>query len=244
VCTVALIHGLHPEVPLIVAANRDELLARPWGPPTWVGGDPSIVAGIDLEKGGTWMGRHATRLLRRADQRARAAAGQTLARRHRGRPPLRAGSAAGASSMLEGLDARDFSPFNLLYGEAGAVRVAYGRQEDARVAIDDVARGVRVLPNGPLDAPEIAKVARMRSLIEPHAARPLTELRAELARALADHEAPGNDALHAICVHLPQYGTSSSTILALTEGRTLGYWFAAGPPCRAGFEEVTGLLRG
>jgi len=243
VCTVALIHGLHPEVPLIVAANRDELLARPWGPPTWVGGDPSIVAGIDLEKGGTWMGAtrrgfFAALTNVHAPQPGKRSRGDIVV------AALRAGSAAGASSMLEGLDARDFSPFNLLYGEAGAVRVAYGRQDDARVAIDDVARGVRVLPNGPLDAPEIAKVARMRSLIEPHAARPLTELRAELARALADHEAPGNDALHAICVHLPQYGTSSSTILALTEGRTLGYWFAAGPPCRAGFEEVTGLLRG
>jgi uncharacterized protein with NRDE domain len=238
-CTVALIHGLNPDAPLVVAANRDELLARPWGRPTWLDGHEHIVAGVDLSRGGTWMGATRAGFFAavtnvHAPQPGKRSRGEIVV------AALRAGSAAAAAALLAGLDARDFSPFNLLFGEAGAVRVAYGRPGEARVAVDEVAPGVRVLPNGPLDAPEIAKVARMRSLVEPIARRPLAELRDLLPAALGDHVA--DDPLRAICVHLPEYGTSSSTILALGPGRALGYWFAPGAPCRAAFEDVTGLL--
>ena len=234
-CTVALIHGLCPDAPLVVAANRDEQLSRPWSPPARDGG---IVAGRDLEKGGTWMGAtpggfFAALTNVHAPQPGKRSRGAIVI------ATLEAGGVAAASAVLDGLDAREFSPFNLLYGEPGAVRVAYGRPGDRHIAVEEVQPGVRVLPNGPLDAPEIAKVARMRLLIESHARRPLAELRPRLAAALADHVA--TDALHAICVHLPGYGTSSATLLALG-GAAPGYWFAAGPPCRTGFDDLGGLL--
>jgi hypothetical protein len=99
---------------------------------------------------------------------------------------------------------------------------------------------VRVLPNGPLDAPEIAKVARMRALLEPHAGRPADEILDDLRRALGDHD--GADPVRAICVHTPAYGTSSSTVVALGAGRTHGFWFAAGAPCVTPFEDITSRL--
>lgn len=39
---------------LTVAANRDEALARPSAPPAEI--EAGIVAGRDLEAGGTWLG--------------------------------------------------------------------------------------------------------------------------------------------------------------------------------------------
>ncbi len=39
---------------LVVAANRDERLGRPAAPPSEI--EPGIVAGKDLEAGGTWLG--------------------------------------------------------------------------------------------------------------------------------------------------------------------------------------------
>jgi uncharacterized protein with NRDE domain len=39
---------------LVIGANRDESYARPSAPPAEI--EPRIVAGRDLEKGGTWLG--------------------------------------------------------------------------------------------------------------------------------------------------------------------------------------------
>ena len=41
---------------LIVAANRDEFYNRPTSPAMWWEDAPSVLAGKDLEQGGTWMG--------------------------------------------------------------------------------------------------------------------------------------------------------------------------------------------
>jgi uncharacterized protein with NRDE domain len=234
-CTVVLIYEQNPDVPLIVAANRDELLERPWDPPRREGG---FVAGFDRRAGGTWMGATAGGFFAALTNIHAPIPG----RRSRGDivvGALRAGGVAAAEAMCAALDARDFSPFNLLFGDAGAVRVAYGRPGVERVAIEEVAPGLRVLPNGPLDAPEIAKVARMRELVAPHAARPWRELLESLPAALGDHH--GGDVLHRICVHTPLYGTSSSTLLALEPGRTRGYWFAPGPPCVTPFADLSRL---
>lgn len=49
-CVVAMIVG----GPLTVAANRDEYLGRPSAPPSEI--EPGVIAGKDLQAGGTWMG--------------------------------------------------------------------------------------------------------------------------------------------------------------------------------------------
>ena len=48
--TIVLINELTPRCRSIVAANRDELLSRPWIPPRREG---SFVAGFDRVAGGT-----------------------------------------------------------------------------------------------------------------------------------------------------------------------------------------------
>jgi len=53
-CVLALWLGGDPKAPLIVAANRDESLSRPSAPPAEV--EPGVIAGRDLESGGTWLG--------------------------------------------------------------------------------------------------------------------------------------------------------------------------------------------
>ena len=56
-CLIVFAHQLNPDWPLIMAANRDEFLQRPtknmhWWP------DIEILAGKDLDAGGTWLGIH------------------------------------------------------------------------------------------------------------------------------------------------------------------------------------------
>lgn len=55
-CLIALALAPRPELALVVIANRDESYARPTEPMhRWADGS-GIVAGRDLERGGTWMG--------------------------------------------------------------------------------------------------------------------------------------------------------------------------------------------
>src|SRR4051812_50111198 len=58
-CTIITLFQAHPAYPLIIAANRDERYARPSSGPTALAAPPAVVAGRDLEFGGTWFGVNA-----------------------------------------------------------------------------------------------------------------------------------------------------------------------------------------
>ena len=55
-CLIVLAWRVRPDFPLIVAANRDEFHARPAARAGFWQDHPTILAGRDLEAGGTWMG--------------------------------------------------------------------------------------------------------------------------------------------------------------------------------------------
>ncbi len=55
-CLIVLSWRVDPAHPLIVAANRDEFHARAAEPAAFWKDNPAILAGRDLEAGGTWMG--------------------------------------------------------------------------------------------------------------------------------------------------------------------------------------------
>lgn len=55
-CLIVLAWRVRPELPLIVAANRDEFHARSSARAGFWKDHPSILAGRDLEAGGSWMG--------------------------------------------------------------------------------------------------------------------------------------------------------------------------------------------
>ena len=55
-CLVLIAWRVHPRYPLIVAANRDEFYARPTLPARRWPGASGMIAGQDLEAGGSWMG--------------------------------------------------------------------------------------------------------------------------------------------------------------------------------------------
>ena len=55
-CLIGIAWKAHPDFPLIVAANRDEFHARATAPSVWWRDAPHLLAGRDLQSGGTWMG--------------------------------------------------------------------------------------------------------------------------------------------------------------------------------------------
>lgn len=260
-CTIAVAFGVVPGVPLFVAANRDEFYARPSLPPSLLSTAPRFIGGTDGEQGGTWMG--ATEggfFVGLTNQRSMTAAvvGR-VSRGHVVRAALEAGSVAGVDGLLRGLDGARYQPFNLVYGDAHELRVAYVRDEPASVEIVTLGPGVHVLANDVMGSPRFPKALRARRLLEGAIGRPLDGLIEASAAMLGDHELPGPEllraavegaslpasvagALQALCVHTDGYGTRSSTIAAVGEGRVLRYLFAEGPSCTAVHKDHAALL--
>jgi len=56
-CTLVLLRRPGHQWPLILGANRDEMVGRPWKPPGRHWDDrPNVVAGLDELAGGSWLG--------------------------------------------------------------------------------------------------------------------------------------------------------------------------------------------
>ncbi len=254
-CLVVILHRVHPEYPVVIAANRDEFYARPATGPTVLNDDPRVVGGRDETSGGTWMALTPTGLfVAVTNQRTYRAPDGT--RRSRG--PLvvdaaKTGSTAGVTAMLEAMDPRDYNDFNLIYGDADGMFLGYARGDATTVAIEPVPDGVQVLPNDRLNSPTFQKVHRARALSPGDASFD------QLATMLRDHELPSLDAVaappaesafsrelarqfEALCIHTDVYGTRSSAIVALAPGRIGRYLFADGPPCTTEMTDVTELV--
>ncbi len=239
-CTIAVWHRVHPDFPLVVAANRDEFLDRPYRPPELIA--PGIVAGVDELAGGTWMGATAEGFFAGLTN-VRPPEGTDRRRRSRGElvvDVLRAG-AAGAADLVATRSPADYNPFYLLFGDAGGLRLAASPPGAKTIALLEVPPGFHVLPNGALDSPNFPKVARVAALV-PDPRLPAPQLIDALQRMLGDHVVGGDSPLTPICVHTPIYGTRSATILLFAEDRVARYLFAGGPPCVTPLTDVTALL--
>jgi uncharacterized protein with NRDE domain len=260
-CTIVALHGLRKDLPLVIAANRDEVYARPSIGPQLLSEHPRVVGGRDARAGGTWMGVTEKRLVVAVtNQRTLTPPAQD--RRSRGAlvmEALEAGSVAAVDALLRKEDARSFNPFNLIFGDGEQLRVAYARENDPDIAIETLEPGLWVLANDRIGAPEYPKTQRAQDLVKPAVDRPWPELEAALRTMLADHTLPPLEAvpepnppsrfthaflreLQALCIHTEFYGTRSASIVALAPDRVAHYLFADGPPCTTPFENVTPLL--
>ncbi len=55
-CLIAFAHDSHPRYRLVLMANRDEYRDRPTEPASFWSDAPFVLAGRDLQGGGTWLG--------------------------------------------------------------------------------------------------------------------------------------------------------------------------------------------
>lgn len=258
-CTAIILNRVHPESPVIIAANRDELYDRSALPPRLLSESPRIVGGVDAVRGGTWLGLTPAGFLALVTNQ-RGSGGAAPAPRSRGEvvvEVLRRGSRADARAYLEALDPRAQNSFNLVFGDAGGLEIAYGRREAGTVTFASIPAGMSVLSNDRIDSSESAKATRARNLVRPLLGLPLADLATGLEGVLADHTFPDTVAdgasdlpreiarrLQALCVHTPSYGTRSSTIVAVAPAQVSTYRHADGAPCRTPFRDLTSLVGG
>ncbi len=250
-CTLAVYRDVSPAYPLIIAANRDEFYARDaLGPCSW-SDRPWLIAGRDLQAGGTWLGvRRHPRILaagmlnrRPAGDEAAPAPGELS----RGQLCLDVLEHDGVTPALESLDdaaVRDYGPFNLML--ADLERAVVVDNADG-VRITELETGMSVLTNLDVNDPRCPRLAnsvpRFESVRDMVAAQAsLSELVTGLKDVLGDHDNridPDDDSpLSRLCVHTPHYGTRSSSILVIDGDAELHYFHADGPPCSSDFERV------
>ena len=162
-CLIAVAWRARDDLPLVVAANRDEWRDRPAEPARWWEGEPRLLAGRDLQAGGTWMGITAggrfaavTNFRDPAERRSTAISrGGLVTEFLRG--------AETPEAFLAGLAARasGYNAFNLILGD-GASLWYFGSREGAARAIEP---GVHALSNHLLDEPW-PKVVKARKAME------------------------------------------------------------------------------
>ncbi|MBO6933793.1 MAG: NRDE family protein [Deltaproteobacteria bacterium] len=261
-CTIIVVHRVHSIIPVIVAANRDEFYARTAAPPELRGhtvGGARVVAGRDLRSGGTWLGATGSGVFA-AITNQRTWVMPEPRPRSRGAivgEALEAGSPEAIDAYLDSLEPGLTLPFNLIYGDAERLTVAYGR--DDAIERVDLGRGVHVLANDRLGSVHMPKADRARERVKPIARDGWCALRSKLMEILADDGVPDVDVpeppaesrfdadlvrrLQALCIRTPEYGTVSSTLMALGEEAVLEHCYADGPPGDVPFEDVTGLYR-
>jgi uncharacterized protein with NRDE domain len=249
-CLVLLAWEKHPRWRLVAAANRDEFHARPTAAADWWPQAPGLLAGRDLQEGGTWLG--VTRAGRFA---AVTNVREPLA--YRVGAPSRGGLVTGflarpapslvwLASLMPA--AMAFNGFNLLVFDGTTLAWLSNRSPGFRT----LPPGVYGISNALLDTPW-PKVTRGKDDLR--AALELEDddaLEAALFESLArrdtapDAELPSTGvgeererALSSAFIVTPEYGTRSSTVLLVgRDGEVRLTERTATLPSADGFTEV------
>ena len=253
-CTIALLIDVVRGAPLVLAANRDELYARPTRPPEMLRELPRIVGGRDVLSGGTWLAVRAdARFVAVTNQRALATPPPGLV--SRGHAVLDVAAADDADAVVAALDPTKYASMNLVWGDAGGAKVAYARREEGTIDVLPLGRGIHVLANDRIGATGFPRADRLAAALALLADRTWREVVDALPALLGDHtrlslaDTPPSHLppelareLTATCIHSEHYGTRSATILALDAHQVLAYRHADGPPCTTPFHDLGGLL--
>jgi uncharacterized protein with NRDE domain len=181
-CTIAILLEVVAGAPLVVAANRDEIYARPTRPPESLA--PHIAGGVDELSGGTWLAIHRDgRFAAVTNQRALAPVAPGL--RSRGLAVRELIAAEDPESYVAAIDPMHYASMNLVWGDARAVSIAYARRERT-LEIERLPRGIHVLCNDRLGADGFPRGVRLHDAIA-RADLSWPAIAPAIEAALADH---------------------------------------------------------
>ena len=149
-CLILFALDEHPDYPLVLAANRDEFLARPTAPAGPWRDHPDILGGRDLTAGGTWLA---------VSRRGRLAAVTNVREPGRFRSDARSRGelvtglldvSQPAQSYLGAVDGALYNGYNLLAYDGQELLYGSNRSEDGHRVVTS---GVHGLSNASLDTP-------------------------------------------------------------------------------------------
>jgi len=164
-CTMVVLIRPGHKWPLLLAANRDEMIGRPWRPPARHWPDrPEVVAGLDELAHGSWLGLNDHGVVAGILNRF-GTLGPSPNQRSRGELVLEAldhADAEAAAEALAHLDPRAYRPFNLIiadnrHGFWLRHADASGRQP---VSMHRLKSGLAMIAAGDLDDVETPRLNR------------------------------------------------------------------------------------
>ncbi len=155
-CTLVILRRPHNDWPLIVAANRDEMIDRPSLPPArhWPDRE-NVVAGRDELAGGTWLGINDDGVVAGILNRM-GTLGPDPDLRSRGELPLEAldhAEAEEVAAALFDLDPNAYRSFNMFVGDAKEAFWISSVNEygEPGMRLGDIPMGVSMLTDGDLN---------------------------------------------------------------------------------------------
>jgi Transport and Golgi organisation 2 len=238
VCTVVLLIRPGHAWPLVLAANRDEMLDRAWDPPAghWPS-YPGVIAGRDRSAGGTWMGLNRHGVVAAVLNR-QGSLGPAAGKRSRGELPLLAllhRSAPDAATAIAALDASAWRSFNLVLADSRGASFVRGLGQ-GHPQVQPLAPGLHMVTAHDPDDPNSPRVARHLARFQTAPPPTPGDWRAWQA-ILADRTGPSGEQINVE----PRggFGTVCSSLLALPADGPPIWLFAAGPPDQAAFRPVT-----
>jgi uncharacterized protein with NRDE domain len=231
-CLIALGWRVRPGLPLLVIANRDEFHHRPTAPLAFWPDAPEVLAGRDLQSGGTWMGVTRSRRFaaltnyrapatHRSDARSRGLLVSTFL--------MGSGNASAHAEAIRREGAR-YNGFNLLLGD-GASLFWVGHPGDGDIQVRELEPGIHAVSNH-LPGTPWPKLMRARAglarILDPSGTGSLWP--GEAAFDLLADTTPAADAdlpdtgvgidwerrLSPIFIPGEHYGTRASSVLRLT----------------------------
>ncbi len=221
-CIISLAWQAHPDWYLVAIGNRDEMHGRPARPLARWPGQEHILAGKDIQAGGTWLG---------ISEQGRFAAVTNLS----GYGPADSSRASrgdllkdflareGRYSDLQSVDFSGFNPFNLITIVDGKALVHANRPEPVTKGLEP---GIHGLTNGSLDRPwpkagplnaALAEWLQSGSRDTSLLLEPLADRSTYLVPPAAATGSPAQlePASSGIFIENPVYGTRCSTIVAI-----------------------------
>lgn len=251
-CTLVILRRpVHPW-PVILAANRDEMIDRPWAAPGRHWPDrPEVVAGLDRAAGGSWLGLNDHGVVAAILNR-RGSLGPAPGKRSRGELVLEAldhADALAAAEALAELNPAAYRSFNMVVADNRDVYWLRNRGEPGTRVIEvaPVPEGLSMLTAYDLNDPESPRGARHRAAFE---AAPAPDPEAgdwSAWQEILARSEPGSEA--AMTVERGRFQTVCSSLLALPapprtaaeEPRRAVWLFAPGRPDRHAFAPLEAL---
>ncbi|ABI62557.1 NRDE family protein [Granulibacter bethesdensis] len=228
-CTLVLLHRPGTDWPLLIAANRDERLARPWLPPARHWPDMAVTGGLDTVAGGTWMAINDQGVVAAVLNRT-GTLGPVAGKRSRGDLPILAlhyRSAEEAVQAIAQLDAGAWRGFHLVVADRSHAFCLIGKSLPGKPEVIPLKAGINMFTaHDPHHTPS-PRAARFLPIFQTIAAPSLPDWGAWPA-IMANQDAP-----HESRICLPEkngYGTVCSSLLGVSSNNDLIWQFAPGNP--------------
>lgn len=229
-CLIALAWQTHPEYPILMVSNRDEFYARPTRRMDFWPDKPVILAGRDLEAGGTWLGVSRTGRIAALTNVRELPEPRAFSRGHLVTTWLEGTHSPETFTQWLRSKGNQLAGYNLIFGNAEYLFWATNRPPESDCDSDfgakELAPGIYSLSNASLNTPwpkaELAKRRLQNALGENE---PLSLV--DFCSVTADRETHadlsyyqekslGTErllALSAQWIHTPDYGTRATTVI-------------------------------